>query len=266
MNFPFNNKGFFPILPAIMGAGKAIAGSGLLKTAGSMIGKFAGSSIGSSALNGIGSAVGGALGGKLTDKITGIPSALSATEQGTQASEYMNAAYPGTTAWDRLGAGGGGSPSALSASNVERMKMRQENQMQSRQLSTQAMIADRQNRSHLIGVASGYGIDGIKQVLNAYDGFRQPIPYDTPVKQGRDKTPSEIHRNEYGSASSSTAQAAKFFGSQLFDSQQAVGKWANNEKSKLKQGFDKTKKFFGDKFNDFKSKIPMRFNFSPIRK
>jgi len=261
MNFPFNNRGFLQMLaPLALGAAKGAATGGLMKAAGGLLGNFMGS-----AASGVGSAVGGALGGKLTDKITGIPSALSATEQGTQAAEYMNAAYPGTTPWDRLGAGGGGSPSALSASNVERMKMRQENKMQSRALSTQAMIADKQNRAHLISTASGYGISGIKEVLNAYNGFRTQ-PYDTPVQQGREKIPSEIHRNEYGSASSSAAQASKFFGSQLYDSRQAVGKWADNEKSKLKRDWDKTKKFFGDKFNDFKSKIPMRFNFSPIRK
>jgi len=261
MNFPFNNRGWF--LPAVTTAVSLLSKqkeNPIISAGKSLLGSAA-----SSAASGVGSAVGGALGGKLTDKITGIPSALSATEQGTQAAEYMNAAYPGTTPWDRLGAGGGGSPSALSASNVERMKMRQENKMQSRQLSTQAMIADRQNRAHLISTASGYGIPAIKEVLKAYDGFRTQ-PYDTPVQQGREKVPSEIHRNEYGSASSSAAQASKFFGSQLYDSQQAVGKWADNEKSKLKRDWDKTKKFFGDKFNDFKSKIPMRFNFSPIRK
>jgi len=185
MNFPFNNRGWF--LPAITTAASFLA----KKKENPFI--EAGRSLLGSTASGVGSAVGGALGGKLTDKITGIPSALSATEQGLQAAEYMNAAYPGTTPWDRLGAGGGGSPSALSASNVERMKMRQENKMQSRALSTQALIADRQNRAHLISTASGYGIPGIREVLKAYDGSRT-TSYDTPSIQAREKLPYELQK------------------------------------------------------------------------
>jgi len=274
MNFPFNNRGFW-FIPAAAAAISAVA----KKTKSSNII----SNFGNSVASGVGSAVGGALGGKLTDKITGIPSALSASEQGQQAMDYMNAAYPGTTAWDRLGAGGAGAPSSTSAVNTEKMKMRQENKMQSRALTTQAMIADRQNRTHLISTAAGYGIDGIKQVLNAYDGFRQ-TPFETQVSLAGKKLPAEIHslasqgnlaqsqvgghdrrsrradeiidaeqhQRYFGSASSSGATASKMFSDQFNRSNNALFGFFRNEGNKFKNAFKNTK-------------LPFRFNFSPIR-
>jgi len=256
MNFPFNNRGWF--LPAV-----TTAASFLAKTKENPFIE-AGKSLLGSAASGVGSAVGGALGGKLTDKITGIPSALSATEQGTQAAEYMNAAYPGTTPWDRLGAGGGGSPSALSASNVERMKMRQENKMQSRQLSTQAMIADKQNRAHLISTASGYGIPAIKEVLNAYDGLRT-TPYDTPTQQGREKTPSEIKSKEYGSLTPIKTIAdslAPFFKPKPTKNRGAGGSF-KSIKEKIGTFLFNRKKSDVDLAD---KNIPYRYKFSPILK
>jgi len=255
MNFPFNNRGWF--LPAI-----TTAASFLSKKENPFI--EAGKAVLGSAASGVGSAVGGALGGKLSDKITGIPSALSATEQGTQAAEYMNAAYPGTTPWDRLGAGGGGSPSALSASNVERMKMRQENKMQSRQLSTQAMIADKQNRAHLISTASGYGISGIKEVLKAYDGFRTQ-PYDTPVQQGRERLPSEIRSKEYGALTPAKTIADSL--SPFFKPKPTKNRGAGGSFKSIKEKIG-TFLFNREKPDvDLSDKnIPYRYNFSPIRK
>jgi len=248
MNFPFNNGGWF--IPAAIAAVSAFAKK---KTQDSNII----SNFGNSVASGVGSAVGGALGGKLSDKITGIPSALSASEQGQQAMDYMNAAYPGTTVWDRLGAGGAGAPSSTSAVNTEKMKMRQENKMQSRALTTQAMIADRQNRTHLISTAAGYGIDGIKQVLNAYDGFRQ-TPYETPVSQSEKRLPSEIAKNEAETKSKQYGVATPI--NTLFNLDEAK-KQAPHIFRNLKKAFD----FSTPKFDDNGKKLPNRFKFKPIR-
>jgi len=253
MRFPFNNSGFLNFLaPLALGAAKGAASGGLAKAAGSLLGNFAGS-----AASGVGSAVGGALGGKLSDKITGVPSALSASEQGAQAASYMDAAYPGTTAWDRLGAGGGGSPSALSASNVERMKMKQENKMQSRALTTQAMIADRQNRAHLISTASGYGIEGIKQVLNAYSGFKQS-PFDNPTSQAGKRLPSEIERTQ---AETKSKQYGPLTPLNTMFNLDSAKKQAPHVFKNIKNAFN----FSIPKFDDNGRKIPSRFQFSPIR-
>lgn len=268
LGFPFNNKGF---LPALVGVAKAIGGSGLFKAASSAIGKVAGSTVGQGALSAIGTSVGGALGGKLSDKINGIPSALSATEQGNQAAEYMNAAYPGTTAWDRLGAGGGGASTATSATNVEKLKMKQESQLQSRALTTQAMISDRQNRSHLIATAAGLGPPAINEVLNAYDS-RKMNQYDTPVAQSGKKLPSEIARNEaetqqkkYGAVT--PLQNILEDTKKSFQNPNSNG---NRLIKNIKDGYQGsfTQKIVNsgrDLFNRA-SKLPTRLKFSPVRK
>jgi len=99
---------------------------------------------------------------------------------------------------------GGGSGSATSNTGIERLKMKQENTMQSRSLATQTMIADMQNRSHLIATAAGMGLPAIHQVLGAYKGLNASL-YDNPTAQAREQLPqnlktkeSEEVRNKYG--------------------------------------------------------------------
>nr|QJB20209.1 MAG: DNA pilot protein [Microvirus sp.] len=264
MNFPFNNKGF---LDKLFDKGVDLIGSLFNKGAESAS-----------------SVVGGAIGSKLGDKIQGIPSALSASEQGQQAADYMNAAYPGTTAWDRLGVGGGGSTSATGGQNIEQMKIKNENKMQSRELVTRSLIADRQNLTHLISSASSLGIPAIKEVINAYRGAKSS-DYDNPNLQARELLPAkkhadiskgnrdqanikgeatrsdrmneiidaENHQRYFASPTSASASASKMFSDQLATSNRAVGQG-------FKAGFDGVRKWAKN------FKLPFRLNFSPIPK
>jgi len=263
MNFPFNKKGF-------LGA----------------IGSFLGNVLNKGAESAA-SVVGGAVGSKLGDKINGVPSALSASEQGQQAKEYMDAAYGGTTNWDRLGAGGGGAPSSTSGQNIEQMKIKNENKMQTRELVTRSQIADRQNLTHLISSAASLGIPAVNELVNTYRGAKA-TDYDNPNVQARELLPakkhaeissgnlaqsqvaghdarskraneiidSDIHSKYYGSASSAAATTAKSFGGNLADAHK-------NAFEGMKKGLTPIQKLLQLYKGD--NKRPARFNIAPLK-
>jgi len=181
MGFPFNNRGFL---------GK------ILSTVVDKVFDFGKKTVENVPI-GIGSSVGGALGGKLSDKITGIPSALSGAQQGREALDYMNAAYPGTSPWTRLGAGGAGSGAATSSIQSEKMRNKQESMLQSRELMSRNIIADKQARAQVISSAASLGIPAVKEAVSMLS-YGSGRPYDTQVTLGKERQPSEISKNRYG--------------------------------------------------------------------
>jgi len=145
----------------------------------------------------------GAVGSAVSGKVNGVPTpsnAQSGTAQGQSQLDFMNTAYPGTTPWERLGNTGmsGIASSAISANAAEKQQSRQlahERQIETARLLVQQAIATKQAKAQVLSAGSPMGVSAAKQLANALDD--KPVSeYDTFVKQGRDKLPSEIDRNK----------------------------------------------------------------------
>lgn len=134
--------------------------------AGAAIGGFYGGPGGAA----LGYSAGQAVGGGLTK-----PSSVSGSEQGRQARDYFDEAYPGTTAWERLGTSSPMASVAIAAKQVENTKSIA-NQQQSvqhkgivqqyalgkQQLANQKAIAKIGARSAAVAAGGTLGINNIK--------------------------------------------------------------------------------------------------------
>jgi len=238
-----------------MGTAATPQGGGM----GSKIGTAAGTGLGAMfgpAGASIGGAAGGILGG-LFDKPEGIPAPLTGTEAGLFQKDFFNSAFPETTAWERLGSSQSGAPQQANL-----MKQQTDTFMQDKELAVRSDLTDKTNRAHVISSLAPFGPEGINFGLNKYStsiGFKDG--FDTAIKQGREKLPSEIHertqtgnlksaetgladekarrrkeivdseihQRQYGSASSSAASAAKGAANMFADSSPFLnyrpGKW-----------------------------------------
>lgn len=130
----------FPFLPFLASAGSALLG----KVSGGLVDKATGA---------------------IVDKVAGVPTPAqpkSGRERGMDDADYMDAVYPGTTPWERLGApsaGGAGVASAEASGKIQK-------DLQSRELDNRREIADMNNRATIISslgsvspMASKSGLD-----------------------------------------------------------------------------------------------------------
>lgn len=130
--------------------------------------------------------VGDAMAGKISDKIAGIPDPMSGAEMGAEQMAFQNAAYPGTTPWERLGQGSimgqieGGNIAARNAQKLQNRQLSQQSTAVDKQTGSNVKIAELNNaaslesaRRHAIASAAGQGTEVLENVLNAID--RKPI-------------------------------------------------------------------------------------------
>lgn len=112
----------------------------LLKNIGAgFLGKKSGQSWGQAAGSFLGGGVSDIAGGWLDKGINGIPSPKTGTAGGAQQLDYMNAAFPGTNAWERLG-----QSNAAAGVSAAKQQGRNQKSMQRSELSTRERIADKQ--------------------------------------------------------------------------------------------------------------------------
>lgn len=91
----------------------------------------------------------------LGDKIFGVPKAKTAEQSGQESKSYMDIAFPGTNAWERLGGGGANAMSGAQAASAQRVNQRD-------QLNNQKELQNNQNRNQLKIVAAQ--IEGQKSI------------------------------------------------------------------------------------------------------
>lgn len=122
-------------------------------------------------------------------KVKGVPTPDGA-EVGRNAEQFFDAAYPGTSPWERLGATG----SISSGGGVAEMETKVKQDMQQRDLDNQREVNDSTNRAHIIGALGSIGPNAVDGGLTAYSrsGVGGTPAYDSFTQQGRDKTPAEI--------------------------------------------------------------------------
>lgn len=143
-----------------------------------------------------GGALGGAAGSYFDrDKVPGVPSpeTRNGADMGADYKNFLDQSYPGTSAWERLGAN-----SPMGAISAAETSAKNAFHMQDRELANRSNIADSTNRAHVIGSSVGLGPEAMQSAASMYD--RGPVmPYDTQTRQGRDRLPSEVSRNRSGS-------------------------------------------------------------------
>lgn len=205
------NKDPQPILNA---TSMALGGYAGLAGAGAAGAAAGGSASGST---GIYSALLGGLGGILnssggTGKVFGIPTPniggvpmnngvpQNGLQIGDQARAYYDAAFPGTTPWERLGSpnsAGGLAQQAMQAANAEKLQDKQI-AMQEKQLDlqeTQVMgnlqLEAQKNRITAMGYGSPYGVEAARSMLDLAEG-RSGSSYQTPTSIQSSKLPYEL--------------------------------------------------------------------------
>ena len=155
------------------------------------------SGFGKSLLGGIGENIGNRAAEAAGDKVFGVPSHLTGAQLGEAQRQYMDAAFPGTNPWERLG-----QSSALTPVQVAKENRRTQNQLVRQTTGaqksvarinqeTQLKVADKNNEASLIGAFSQYGPDGLK----ALQGMRSGAPvsdYHTQVTQNTAKLFKEM--------------------------------------------------------------------------
>lgn len=187
-----------PFLPAIIGAGKAIAGS----------------AIGKAALGAIGSGVGSAV----ANKVTGVPTPgdpMSGAEAGAWQRDFNQNAYPGTTAWEQLGSSG-----AAGQGGVD-IAAKNEQKLQARELTSRAIIADMNNRAHILAAVGATSPQAAKSLSDAYSYGGDPKPYDTTVQQHAAALPSQVRKT------SGEADRAEVFGKAAKGAESAIASVAS---------------------------------------
>jgi len=126
------------------------------------------------------------------EKVNGVPTpqGYGGLEGGKEYSAFMDGAFPGTTAWERLGA-------STPVGPVEAAKKGSDTQerMQGKELFTRRSVADLQARAQVLSALGPTSPMAARSVLDMLYG-RSGSDYDTHTKQGRDKTPSEIAKTE----------------------------------------------------------------------
>lgn len=147
------------------------------------------SDFGSSMLSSVGQGLGSRVSGYLGNKIFGVPTpgAPTGQELGNSQKAYMDAAYPGTTAWERLGV----SPAAVAGTASEDMSNKNAQSMQNKMLSFQGMLEDKKNRASIISSLGSLGIGGIQAGLNAYKG-KDMTNFDTQISLTKQRLQSEM--------------------------------------------------------------------------
>lgn len=140
--------------------------------------------------------------GSIFDAVTGIPSPVTADQLGLQQRQYMDQAFPGTNAWERLG-----QSSAVSPVQVAREQRRTvdkqldvQSDLKNRELQVaregqqvQRDVADKQQFSSLVGAMAPYGPKAVQMaqalMKNNYADAHQ---YDTPTTAMMMKVQPEI--------------------------------------------------------------------------
>lgn len=154
------------------------------KSLGSLLGGF----VGQGELGGqLGDKVSGWLGdtakdvgaGWVDQKINGIPQPKTGTAGGAQQLDYMNAAFPGTNAWERLG-----QSNAAAGVSAAKQSGRNQKSLQRSELSTRERIADKQMSTQIKIASIPYkgGAFAPTGDITA-DGAK----YDTPIMQAREQ-------------------------------------------------------------------------------
>lgn len=133
---------------------------------------------------------------------------------GTQAKAFMDEAYPGTNAFERL-SGGGGSAVGGATASAQNAK-----EMQAAQLSTQERIAERSARAQVITSAMPHGARGIASGLAALNGEKAE-DFDTLVKQARERQPQVINQLSTSSQQQISQAAVNAANAQAIGARQA---------------------------------------------
>lgn len=157
------------------------------------------------------------------DKIQGIPTPqdLSGYEAGSYARDYYDAAFPGTTAFERLGSQSP-APAEVAAKSQEKL--------QRRELANRIDTAKLAARAQVLSASSPYGAVANQSLLDQLEGGIGS-DYDTPSKQGRDELPSKIsqrsadaglNRARTGEAAERSKQAPGLVRSEIFRNSSSV--------------------------------------------
>lgn len=120
----------------------------------------------------------GDFGNRVTGDLLGAPNARS---RGKDAEDYMNNAFPGTTPWERLGAGGAGTAGAGATTSVNKAMISNQRFMQSKDLANKLKIANIQAGASVKSSLAPYGIKA-----------QAGLPYQTSVGIQERKVPHEI--------------------------------------------------------------------------
>lgn len=132
--------------------------------------------------------------------VSQVPMMLDAgRSQGIMTKNFLDRAYPGTTAAERIGSNAGGSIGAGDLAG------RRQEQMQQRELSNRKSIADQQARSQVISAYAPYGAKAAKEAVGTLGGGDMQ-EYVTAIGQAERKLPLEL-RNLKASEKATLAQA-----------------------------------------------------------
>jgi len=121
------------------------------------------------------------------DKVPGVP---TPSELGKQQAEYFDGAYPGTTPWERLGA-----TSNMSGMQNADFTKQTEMKMQSRELQNRSQVARYNARAQVIAALGGVSPIAARSAVDLLESGSGE-DYDTNTRQGRDRMPSEVGKNE----------------------------------------------------------------------
>lgn len=177
-------------LLSLLSAGANIAGGMLSKNSNKSVAGF-GDNLGM---------IGAGLG-----KIPGIPTPadpIGPTESGLNAKMFMDSAYPGTNAWERLGAQGGGASGVGNAV----MDAKKQFELQKSELIQRERIANNTNLSSVIASATPHGAQAMRSAARMLQTGGMDTPdYDNPQKLHRDTaggktehSQAEIDQKKYG--------------------------------------------------------------------
>lgn len=122
--------------------------------------------------------------GWIDKQINGIPQPKTGAAAGSQQLDYMNQAFPGTNAWERLG-----QSNAAAGVSAAKQSGRNQKSLQRAELITRERIADKQMRTQVAIASIPYkgGVYAPKGDITD-DGAK----YDTPIMQAREKIRDEI--------------------------------------------------------------------------
>lgn len=118
----------------------------------------------------------------IIDKVKGKSTPDTGQKAGQYAKDYFDTLAPGTTQWERVGA-------STPAGSVlgARVGADQGDRAVNKQIMAQMAQSRDTNRAHVVASGAQYGPEASQALLDVYDG-RKSTPYDTPTKQGREKT------------------------------------------------------------------------------
>lgn len=140
--------------------------------------------VGSSVLSTVGQSVAAPLAGKLgqsaTDKIFGVPTPVTGKQAGEFDLARMDAAYPGTTAWERLG-----QHSAAASMLSQDASNKSAERIAKQEISSRLALTNLGGRYQLAAATAHLGPEAMRSAQDVVEG-RPGKSYDTPTAVSRD--------------------------------------------------------------------------------